>query len=497
MDALKPRVRVRYLSCAPRRFPCPHCGKRGRRKDTHTRSVRDIAYREIIILKIKVGEYRARCSCCKTFRAQFPGIEPRAEYTNRVREAVIDRLLDDNMSVERLHQALKRDFCLDLSDGFLYDCLDWKIRQLDMADYRQWTLANFSGTLCVDELHLGRRTLLLATDPINNFPVAFALVRHNDQDHMRRFLGNLKNHSFDAKTVITDGSSLYPAVLAELWPEARHQLCIFHVLQDINKHVFDALRRHRQRLARQGKPKRRGRLSKAQQRARARYGKTKKEKAYFIWKNRHLIVTRPENLSEREQEHLAQMFAYLPALRGLRHFVLAVYGLFDPDQSPEQARSRRAALLATPEYLADPDLAKALGMLTPDNFEKMIAYLHSPAGQRIRTNNHVERVNRRLRHFEKVRYKWRRRRTIVRFVVLAIDRWFHQRLPAKRIKNPHQIQSKSLIRQTFRHKDGAQSVALNEDSRKNRVFCKLGSRRKFINGSDMCCWFRQVCRICV
>jgi hypothetical protein len=45
--------------------------------------------------EIEVGEYRARCSCCKTFRAQVEGIEPRAEYTNRVREAVLDRLLDD------------------------------------------------------------------------------------------------------------------------------------------------------------------------------------------------------------------------------------------------------------------------------------------------------------------------------------------------------------------------------------------------------------------
>lgn len=211
---------------------------------------------------------------------------------------------------------------------------------------------------------------------------------------------------------------------------ARHQLCVFHVLKDINEHVFDALRRLRQRLARQGKrPRRRGRPSKAQKRARARYGKSKKEEAYFIWKHRHLIVTRPENLSGRERRWLSQMFNSLPALRTLRQFVLAVHRLFDPEQSPHQARCRRAALVKTPEFPADPDLAQALAMLTPEKFDKMIAYLHSPAGQRVRTNNHVERVNRRLRYFEKVRYKWRRRRTIVRFIVLAIDRWYHQRRP--------------------------------------------------------------------
>jgi len=427
MDAVQPRVRVERLSYAPKTFPCPHCGKKGRRKDVHTRRVRDIAYREIVWLEIEVGEYRARCSCCKTFRAQVKEVEPRAEYTNRVREAVIDRLLDDSMSMERLRLSLQRDFHLDLSDGFLYGCLDWKVRQAEMPAYRQWTLDNFSGTLCIDEIHLGHRTLLLATDPINDFPVAFALVRANDQDHMRRFLHNLNNWGFTPKVVVSDGSNLYPTLLAEIWPQARHQLCVFHVIKDINDHVFDALRRLRKRLAQQGKRKgRRGRLSKAQQRARKRYGKTKKEQAHFIWKQRHLLVTRPENLDGRQRHRLGKMFGYLPALRTLRRFVLQVYRLFDAKQTPHQARCRRAALVKIPEFLADPDLAQALGMLTPAKFDKMIAYLHSPAGQRVRTNNHVERVNRRLRYFEKVRYKWRQRRTIVRFIVLAIDRWYHQ-----------------------------------------------------------------------
>src|SRR5262249_7844483 len=147
----------------------------------------------------------------------------------------------------------------------------------------------------------------------------------NDQEHMGRFLHNLKNWGLAPKVVISDGSNLYPKVLAAIWPQARHQLCVFHVIKDINDHVFDALRRLRKRLAQQGKRKgRRGRLSKAQQRARKRYGKTKKEQAHFIWKQRHLIVTRPENLDGRQRYRLSQMFGYLPALRTLRRFVLQV-----------------------------------------------------------------------------------------------------------------------------------------------------------------------------
>jgi transcription elongation factor Elf1 len=434
MDAAQPRVRVISHRHAPQTFPCPHCGKRGRRKTTHRRPVRDIAYGEILIVEITVGEYRARCSCCKTFRSQIPGVEPRAEYTNRVREAVINRLLDDTMSMERLAEALKRDFHLDLSTGFLYDCLDWKVRQVDMPEYRRWTLANFSGTLCIDEIHLGHRTLLLATDPLGDFPVAFALVSANDQEHMRRFLQNLKNWGFLARVVVTDGSNLYPQLVEAVWPEARHQLCVFHVLKDINECVLDALRRlRRQHAAKTARGKRRrGRPSRSQQRARARRGPTKKEQAYFIWKHRYLLVTRPQNLSGQQRRRLSQMFQYVPELRRLRAFVLEVYRLLDVLRTIPQLVTPWVNLINNADYLADPDLARAVNMLTPEKLAKLTVYLDSPLGQRVRTNNHVERTNRRLRHLEKVRYKWRRRRTIVRFVVLAFDHWRSKRTTAPR-----------------------------------------------------------------
>ena len=427
MDAI--RVRTITQSCTPPTLPCPTCGTPGRRKDTHTRLVRDIAFGHILFVELTVGEYRAGCDCCKTFRSHIDGIEPRAEYTNRVRDAVLDRLLDDGLSVNRLQQAMRRDFLLDLSAGFLSDCLDWKVRRTDLPEYRRWTRANFSGTLCVDELHLGHRTLLLATDPVGDFPVAFALVSANDRGHMRRFLNNLKTRGFSPHVVVTDGSNLYPAVLAELCPHARHQLCVFHALKDINGHVFDALRRLRRRHASTGgRKRRRGRPSKNRRHSRTRRGPTRKEQAHFVWKNRHLIATRPENLDGQQRRRMSRMFEYLPALRGLRAFVLRVYRLFDPEQSPHQAACRRAALVRDAGYQADPELAQALAMLTAEKFAKMAAYLRRPAGERVRTNNHVERTNRRLRHFEKVRYKWRRRRTIVRFVILAMQRWHLRRI---------------------------------------------------------------------
>ena len=66
-------------------------------------------------------------------------------------------------------------------------------------------------------------------------------------------------------------------------------------------------------------------------------------------------------------------------------------------------------------------MVKAMEQLEPEKFAKLMAYLTDPANRRVRTNNHVERTNRMFRFLEKVRYKWRRRRTLVRFVVLRLD----------------------------------------------------------------------------
>jgi hypothetical protein len=41
----------------------------------------------------------------------------------------------------------------------------------------------------------------------------------------------------------------------------------------------------------------------------------------------------------------------------------------------------------------------------------------------VRTNNHVERINRNLRFLEKSCYKWRRRRHIIRCLLLAFAHW--------------------------------------------------------------------------
>jgi transposase-like protein len=422
------------VHCAPKKAPCPKCGTLGRRKRTLTRNVRTVAYKAVVSLEITYGEYGARCECSTTFRNTAEGVLPKAQYDNRVRDLVLDRILQDGMSVVRTLASLRREFLLDLSSGFVYDVLRDHAEQLDMAAHRRTVLEHFSGTLCVDELHLGRFTLLLATDPLSDLPVAFALVAANDQDHMRRFLKNLKTWGLNPQVLVTDGSNLYPAVLEELWPDADHQLCVFHVVKDINKLILDAVRRMRTAMNRRGKAgrkKKRGRKGAKSKANAARRGMTVKEKAHFVFKHRYLIVKRRENLTESERGDLTWMLEYLPELATLRRFADRIYWVFDASKDFHQASCRRAAVVRDPVFQAEPELVKALKQLDEEKFPKLMAYLKNPLSRRVRTNNHVERTNRMFRLLEKVRYKWRRRRTLVRFVVLTLDRIWRDWTPAK------------------------------------------------------------------
>jgi hypothetical protein len=53
------------VPCAPKKAPCPPCGKLGRRKrKLPPRHVRTVAYKAIVYLEITCGEYQARCDCC-------------------------------------------------------------------------------------------------------------------------------------------------------------------------------------------------------------------------------------------------------------------------------------------------------------------------------------------------------------------------------------------------------------------------------------------------
>jgi hypothetical protein len=94
--------------------------------------------------------------------------------------------------------------------------------------------------------------LLLAVDPAapdGDRLVGYALLSEGvDHAAISTFLVQLKAAGIEPAEVITDDSRMYPAVLAEIWPTAAHQLCLFHATRNVVKAVNEVVNKVRRTM---------------------------------------------------------------------------------------------------------------------------------------------------------------------------------------------------------------------------------------------------------
>ena len=248
---------------------------------------------------------------------------------------------------------------------------------------------------------------------------------------------------------------MYKNCLQSWWQDCQHQLCIFHVFKEINKLVLDGVRSIKNQIKRQGnkgRKRRRGRPTKqAQQQRQAKSEMTKKEQATFIWEHQYLIVTKPENLTDQDEQDLKVMFEIAPQLKLFRQFNHQFYRLFEKGISKQKARLRRTLMVNNLEYQANPFLKKALKKLNKERFEKMTTFLEWENVDA--TNNHVERNNRTFRMMQKTRYKRRKMHTIEKMIELRL---FDTMLKHFLYQTTHNIYS---IRLPTLHNHSANSAA--------------------------------------
>jgi hypothetical protein len=414
---------IQHQSIKPKPYPCPQCGKKGKRKQVIIRRIPPIAalHRRAWIVA-EVGVYKARCACCQYFQAPIPGVPYRGRYSYEVRNTVANALIRDRMPYGLVIRRMQEDDRLTLSLGSIHACFLWAHEQLTMETHGAFVRTNFSGVWCIDEVHDSGRTMLFATDPLGDFTVSFKVVENNDQDQMDTFLQALKDRGLKVQVAITDGSPLYQDSLQRYWAEIEHQLCIFHGIKEVNKLILDGVRAIKNRLKRQGnkgRKKRRGRPSnKAHKQRQCRQGMSKKEQATFIWDHQYRIVRKQDDLSEQEKADLALMFQIAPELRLFRQFNQQFYRLCERGISKPCARSRRRRLVNQASYQANAFLAKALKKISTDKFDNMIVFLGWENGER--TNNHVERNNRVVRMMQKTRSKRRKVHTLEKALELEL-----------------------------------------------------------------------------
>lgn len=165
----------------------------------------------------------------------------------------IDAVHRDSMAIRRVPVRLARDFWVKPSEGMIRQwCDDYRTGFDFITDYQPWVVREFSGILCVDEVYQDELALLLAVDPAasdGDRLVGYQLVHGSvNADTVAAFLTNLREAGIQPEQVITDGSSLYPAVLAKVWPTAVHQLCLFHETRRVTQAAMDVIQAVRSAL---------------------------------------------------------------------------------------------------------------------------------------------------------------------------------------------------------------------------------------------------------
>ncbi len=289
--------------------------------------------------------------------------------------------------------------------------------------YLDDALTSFSGYLAIDEVYDGPFCILSVVDNRRYNRLAFCVLEHDPtQADVRTFLADFKGQ-LDARGqrvqgITTDGSSLYPAVLSQLWPDVPHQLCVFHVLKEINQAVLHALAHVRKQLQAEIPKRKRGRPRK-QDAAQTRRIKRQKAYAAQLFEHRHLFVR--HHLSAAQKKPLARLIRGRPQFRTLRAIMDAVYRLFDRRCRMRTALARLAKLRARVDRFEA--LRRGLSKLFAPSLEKALRFLDDKLLGA--TSNAVERSNRRFRKTQQSIYSVRTKCHIEQRLALDMHREQH------------------------------------------------------------------------
>jgi hypothetical protein len=216
----------------------------------------------------------------------------------------------------------------------------------------------------------------------------------------RRFQAALIARNLAVQGITTDGSSLYPAAIAEVFGAVPHQVCEFHILADLSEAVLHAVAKIRKTLAEQKPALGRGRPT-PQTQPLVRQRERLQQKIADLFTHRYLFVQR--HLSPSEREMLQRITRGLPQLRALREIMDEVYRLFDRRCRTDTALAKLARLRQRVQRFTQ--IGQTLRALFSTNVEKALTFLDDrllPA-----TSNAVERGNRRYRKMQKTIYRVR------------------------------------------------------------------------------------------
>jgi hypothetical protein len=322
---------------------------------------------------------------------------PSCRYTRRVQERAARLVAEDGLPYQAASRHPWRDhraFVPYAATQNWVEAAGGKKVETIGTTYLGEALADFSGYLAIDEVYGGPFCALSVVDSRRYKRLAFRVLDHDPTaDDVRAFptelQGQLDGRGLSVRGVPTGGPPLYPKVLKELWPEARHQAWEFHVLKEITRAALRALAELRKEMTARIPKQPRGRPGEERQ-GQAWLVAYRKRRAAELLEHLYLFVRHP--LSSAQQQRRRKLLYGRRDLRTLRDILEEVYRLFDRRCKTQTALKKLRRRRRVRRFKK---LGQALNKLKGPVREKAREFL----GDKLlgATSNAVERANRRFR----------------------------------------------------------------------------------------------------
>jgi transposase-like protein len=227
---------------------CPHCDSDQVGRKSATPRLKQYYDETGQVCEVAVYRYYCRNAQCAqgSFTHLPPGLVPYSRYRTEVHLLAVQMYAWGYATYRRTGTALG---VTSLTAWRWVSA--WGAALLPVAAL--WGVVRSSGVVGVDEKYVlvpkndkpaakMRRWMYvyLAVDVWTYDLLHIAIYPHNDQASATAFLLALRAKGYHPQVIVTDLRQDYAPVIAQVFPQAAHHECIFHALQQAQKHVKDA-----------------------------------------------------------------------------------------------------------------------------------------------------------------------------------------------------------------------------------------------------------------
>jgi transposase len=408
---------------------CPSCGLSSILVQRYgVRKVNHFAIGEMEVRLFDTISFGCMNESCfrKTFTVLLPvvGVDEivgRSRYTQSSKQFVATKLLNRQVSYNSFREQIREDFGGKTSLSSLHKWTStWKVES---------AVEDLSGikVLHTDEKHPSKKkrksdkkfvrvtelTPLSCAEVCRSIAsagregvVGKSIALHanlsdsNSKEAIKEHYREVINNGLDAEKVelvVTDMLPAYDEAIAEIFPNATHQYCVFHFIQAFNTFFKDSLKVHRNEKFEKGARKEAHKIS-------------------------FLLLKGQEKLDAEEQEKVltfCREHATMGAEYALKEDIRILYATVE---TREQAYAYKDILVEQYQNIISPVMTKALEFFTK-NFDKTIAFLQKGYFMD-RTNNDAERSMRAIKRTQQTHYFLRKDENYIRKIrcVLGITK---------------------------------------------------------------------------